>query len=295
MTRSARSALTERAGVTAAQNAFGTMGWFFREQPLIDFGIDAQVEIVEDNEPNGRLIALQIKSGPSFFARKRGCAYRFFGEKGHLEYWLRHCLPVFLVLHNPDNGMLLWQRVERHLVNETANGWSIDIPEENILDNRAAHFIACGISSDENSQIRFAFSTGLELMRQVEDRQDIYLSIDIWVNKSLGFRGAKIFYDDYNKEIPDLVVDTWAPIHSVEFIAQKIFPWAEFEYAEPINDTSGEVDRHVLGLKLNDYGKKFLDLERFYSGELEPPKFPDPMGDEDGAEYSLAEDDYKYD
>jgi hypothetical protein len=48
-----------------------------------DFGIDAQVEIVEDDEPNGRVIALQIKSGPTFFARKRGSAYRFFGEKGH--------------------------------------------------------------------------------------------------------------------------------------------------------------------------------------------------------------------
>src|SRR5467141_813356 len=119
--RSVQTALTERAGVTAAQDAFGKMGWLFREQPLVDFGIDAQVEIVEGDKPVGRLIALQIKSGPSYFAHKRGAKYKFYGRKEHLEYWLRHCLPVFLVLHNPNDGMLLWQRVERHLIHETAN------------------------------------------------------------------------------------------------------------------------------------------------------------------------------
>ena len=31
------------------------MGWFFREQTVSDFGIDAQVEIVEGDKPVGRL------------------------------------------------------------------------------------------------------------------------------------------------------------------------------------------------------------------------------------------------
>jgi len=290
--RGVRATLTERAGVTAAQDAFGKMGWLFREQPLLDFGIDAQVEIVEGDKPNGQLIALQIKSGPSFFTRKQGSGYRFSGKKEHLQYWLRHCLPVFLVLHNPDGGMLLWQRVERHLVRETTNGWSIDVPQENVLDERAADFIANGISTDENSQIRFAFSAGLELMRQVESGKDIYLSIDIWVNKGLGFRGAEIFFEDYDKDIPDLVIKTWAPTHDVQFIARKIFPWAKFEYVEPIPDGSGEVEGHILRLEINDYGRKFLELERFYAGVLPPPEFPDPVPDED-AERSPS--DFYYD
>jgi hypothetical protein len=292
MERGVEATLTERAGVTAAQDAIGKIGWFFREQPLVDFGIDAQVEIVEHGEPNGRLIALQIKSGASYFARKHGAAYKFSGKNQHLRYWLNHTLPVFIILHNPDNGMLLWQRVERHLVDETPKGWTIDIPEKNVLDKQAAVFIAKGISTDDNSQIRFAFSTGLEMMRKVEAGGDIYLSMDIWVNKSLSFRGAQIYFDDYNKDQPDLVVNIFAPVHDVALIARKTFPWAEFEYVEPISDGAGEVEGHVLRLELNSYAKDFLQLERFYAGELPPPEFPDPMRDEDE---ELSPSDFDYD
>jgi hypothetical protein len=41
-------------GVAAVQGAFTKMGWFFREQTVSDFGIDAQVEIVEGDKPVGR-------------------------------------------------------------------------------------------------------------------------------------------------------------------------------------------------------------------------------------------------
>jgi hypothetical protein len=288
ITSGVQNTLTERAGVTAAQDAFGKMGWFFREQPLIDFGIDAQVEIVQGGKPVGRLIALQIKSGTSYFAHKQGDNYRFYGQNEHLEYWLRHCLPVFLVLYNPKDKMLLWQRVERHLVHETENGWSIDVPAQNILDEGSAAFIANGISSDPSSQTRFAFAAGLDLMRRLEEGNEIYLSIGIWINKSLGFRGAEIFFDNYEKETPDLVVNTFAPVHDVKLIARKIFPWAKFEYVEPTLDGAGEVETHILRLELNDYAIQFLRLERFYDGAAAPPDFPDPIADED-AELSASD------
>lgn len=41
----------------------GALGWKFREQHESDWGIDAIIEIAEDDRPIGRLIALQIKSG----------------------------------------------------------------------------------------------------------------------------------------------------------------------------------------------------------------------------------------
>jgi len=43
----------------------GALGWKFREQRESDWGIDAIIEIAEDDRPIGRLIALQIKSGES--------------------------------------------------------------------------------------------------------------------------------------------------------------------------------------------------------------------------------------
>jgi len=59
---------TERIGVSEVQSVIvGELGWLFREQPISDFGIDAHVETVGDGNPTGKLIAIQIKSGPSHF------------------------------------------------------------------------------------------------------------------------------------------------------------------------------------------------------------------------------------
>ena len=62
---------TERAGVLAVGEIINNrLGWIFREQPVSDFGIDAHVEVVEGDQVTGRLFALQIKSGPSYFRRR---------------------------------------------------------------------------------------------------------------------------------------------------------------------------------------------------------------------------------
>lgn len=43
------------------------LDWLFREQPTEDYGIDAHVEVVDGEMVQGRLLALQIKSGDSWF------------------------------------------------------------------------------------------------------------------------------------------------------------------------------------------------------------------------------------
>ena len=83
-----RPPLTGRIGVNAVERIFlQEFHWYFREQTTSDFGIDALVEVADDDEkPSGKLIALQIKSGSSYF-KKRGKDYVFYGKKQHLEYW----------------------------------------------------------------------------------------------------------------------------------------------------------------------------------------------------------------
>ena len=49
-------------------------GWIFRSQPS-DYGIDAEIELVADDEATGRLIAAQIKSGASYLRRKTTDGY----------------------------------------------------------------------------------------------------------------------------------------------------------------------------------------------------------------------------
>lgn len=58
----------DRLCVSELENFFSKHGWLFREQYLHDYGIDAQVEIVINGVPTGKLIAIQIKSGKSYFS-----------------------------------------------------------------------------------------------------------------------------------------------------------------------------------------------------------------------------------
>ena len=43
----------ERIGVNAFEKAILDIGWIFREQPIVDVGIDAIIEQSEDGEPKG--------------------------------------------------------------------------------------------------------------------------------------------------------------------------------------------------------------------------------------------------
>jgi hypothetical protein len=150
--------LTERIGVNAVERVFvDTFGWFFREQSVSDHGVDAQVEEIVDGKPTGKLVALQIKTGPSYF-RSQGRDFVFYGEQGHLDYWTHHRLPVYIIMHNPLNGLTLWQKFERRLVNKTAKGWSITIPSTNILNEHAKRYFEMEIAADPESIRRFNFS-----------------------------------------------------------------------------------------------------------------------------------------
>ena len=161
----ASSDLTGRIGVVAVQKIFlEQFSWSFREQSVSDYGIDAQVEVVEEGYPTGKLFALQIKSGPSYFSRKKGDNYIYRGTPRHLTYWTNHSLPVFIVLHNPLDGMTLWQKIERRLITRTKKRWSIPIPASNFLNERAKKFFEAGIAADPEANRRFQFSVDLKHM-----------------------------------------------------------------------------------------------------------------------------------
>lgn len=86
------SANTERVGVLGVgQTGQGDLAWIFREQVTSDYGIDAQIEVVDGMTVTGKLIAAQITSDPSYFRRTTG-GWWFYPKANHLEYWLNHSL-----------------------------------------------------------------------------------------------------------------------------------------------------------------------------------------------------------
>lgn len=121
---------TGRIGVVGTTLLFERLGWIFREQPIEDYGIDAHVEVVESNTATGKLIALQIKSGKSWFKQKTPDGFVFYVNTEHLEYWQEHSLPVMVVLYDDEEEIAYWQAVNSSNVQKTNKAWKLIIPFE---------------------------------------------------------------------------------------------------------------------------------------------------------------------
>lgn len=124
----------ERLGVSAVDDAFTDMGWAFREQTVSDQGIDAHAEVDGlTAAPTGRLLAVQIKCGPSYFGRQTVTGWRYPGSPRHLSYWLAHLMPVILVLVEADTKTGYWVQITHDAVHYTDRGWWIEVPHQQVL------------------------------------------------------------------------------------------------------------------------------------------------------------------
>ncbi len=129
----------EGMGVSAAGLEFRSWGWAFRDQNIKDYGIDAHAQpFTAPHTPTGRLLALQIKSGDSYFREETNGGWWYRGTNKHLRYWLGHVLPVLIVLYHLDTKTLYWQQVTEDRVEYTDQGWKILIPRDQALSAEAA-------------------------------------------------------------------------------------------------------------------------------------------------------------
>ena len=106
------------------------MSSIWRATGASDLGIDGQIEFLEPGSvvSTGHIVAVQVKSGPSYFTTLRGNSVEFQPKEKHRQYWSRLTLPVVLVLHNPENNVTIYARVKPQL--------SLDGPILLSLDDR---------------------------------------------------------------------------------------------------------------------------------------------------------------
>ena len=153
------SEFTNRRGVNLVESESLKLEWFFREQEKSDQGIDAHVEKAPGEVGTGRLLALQIKSGPSYFkATEDGWVFRFDAKKAAL--WLGHALPVLVVLVDVEGCVAYWQRISNETVTSTGKGFKVEVPRSQTLataDTEWTH-IASGLESRAISRYDFAIS-----------------------------------------------------------------------------------------------------------------------------------------
>lgn len=256
---------TERIGVNAVERIVTKeLEWIWREQPVADFGVDGQIEVVDhDGAPTGFLLAVQVKSGPSFFRGTRE-TIPFYVDEDHLKYWDQHALPVILVLHNPDDGQTLWQWADLKTARRTKRRWCIDLPRTKGLNATSEAELRDQVWTDDSAGLRRRFAFDREFMKKFQDR-DGFVTIEKWVNKSLQYREIEIRFDNPDKDLPDYEIPIMATWHyEVPELMQHFFPWLDYTYHEEPEFYELEVEEHVMEVWLSKYARAFLELEAYF-------------------------------
>lgn len=114
MPRYKKSAITAKEGINFIRSAVESGGsLFIKIEQENDLGIDALVEFIRDEQPLNKQIAIQIKSGASYYSTEANeCAFPI---RTHRSYWTRHPLIVFGLVYVPALQNAYWVNIKRYL------------------------------------------------------------------------------------------------------------------------------------------------------------------------------------
>tara|TARA_R110002050_G_scaffold53118_2_gene120795 strand:- start:21165 stop:22199 length:1035 start_codon:yes stop_codon:yes gene_type:complete len=125
---------TDRTGVyTSALIFTKEIDWIFREQPIVDVGIDALTEEVIDNNPTGQFLAVQIKTGLGNFHDAK-THLTLYVTKIHYHYWTNLNLPIILIAHLPESEETIWEQISINTLVKTGTQWKLDIKKNKELN-----------------------------------------------------------------------------------------------------------------------------------------------------------------
>lgn len=106
---------TEKEGVIYLEDLVNKHGSIFREVPGDkDTGIDGFIEFVCNEEATGKILAVQIKSGDSYYEYKEN-KFVLYPDQDHIDYWEKYTLPVVLVFYSPSAKCGAWIGIDEHL------------------------------------------------------------------------------------------------------------------------------------------------------------------------------------
>ncbi|HAT4111138.1 DUF4365 domain-containing protein [Clostridium perfringens] len=124
-------------GVRMVANAVeDELSWIFRVKETADIGIDGEIEVIEDGYSTGKLLALQIKCGQSFFKETCEIGYVFRCNEAKVNYWLSLSIPVILCLCNEKNNKIFWVNITVDTVYKLKKGYKVIVPFNNELNSK---------------------------------------------------------------------------------------------------------------------------------------------------------------
>lgn len=276
------SAIRDRQGVAGVQQiVVSRLGWLFREQPTDDFGIDAQIEVVERGAATGRLIAVQIKSGSSYFNEPEPDGWWFRVNADDLDYWLDHSLPVAVVLYDPSSETAYWEVVTpKSVVTGARGGKKILVKQAQQLGPDSKKELA-KVSEGTPYELRLReLRLALPWMELLSSGRRILVEVDEWVNKTSGRGDIRIVsVNDANEDRKEL--GSWfimVGLRPYEEVLPSLVPWADMVLHEETYDeadydaweaASVYYDREGDRIVTDDYDD-WKAAERVGSGGLRP-------------------------
>src|SRR5581483_303565 len=216
--------------------------WLFREEPTSDVGIDAHVEVVSADRATGRLLALQIKSGESYFEHHTDEGVTYHGNRKHLDYWLNHSLPVAVVLYSPNQGKAYWQHVSARTAIVTQRAWKMVVPWTQELSSDSAKALSEIAEGDPMALWLRRLELDRPWMELIREGRVLVLDVDEWTNKSSGRGDFRLVVLD--QQMNEKVVRDWPfqifPGIPYEELLPQLFPWATIEPHEPTYEWADE-------------------------------------------------------
>lgn len=112
--------VTAKNGINFVRSAVEGAGSLFHKiEAENDLGIDGLIELVRDERPLNRQVAVQVKSGPSYYnASGEECLIPI---ESHRDYWLNHPLPVVGIVFVPALGVAHWVNIKGYLKDHPRN------------------------------------------------------------------------------------------------------------------------------------------------------------------------------
>lgn len=133
--------------------------WIYRDQPLVDVGIDALIEESIDGEPTGKFLAAQIKSGKGNVYETEN-SYTYYISNIHYEYWLNLDLPIILIIHIEELDKLFWEYVSKENILRTNKKWKIELPKTKLLCSTSKTELESIIQSNKKGEFVKQFLSG---------------------------------------------------------------------------------------------------------------------------------------
>ena len=111
MTKYLNTNATSKEGINFIKSIVDKANCIFNEtQQQNDLGIDAQIELIKNEIPTNSLIAVQVKSGNSFFKDKK-C---ILPVENHFEYWNKYPISVIGIVYVPEIEKAYWIDIKEY-------------------------------------------------------------------------------------------------------------------------------------------------------------------------------------